>query len=291
MRFRVASYLLLSAIVGCSRSISHQEDANQLLADASQEIQLCEHMTQSDRTSCQEQVKLRIELANSKIAWQKLHADRSVELWRAAIQGITISGPIIAALIAAWYARKNFLEEQRLARQSREEDQRLEREARVDEEKLQFQLKAAEIALNAQDSGQVRTKARILATLFPERLPRNFADDFNPNLLRFGPGGPQFRLDLLRLLMQYPERREDLVQFWGLMFPGDKGWKPEDHPNYFWLNELIEAITNSDKSPEHTEDGTKSGQTKLAEASPLAAQLEIKDVPFVGLRGQFDDRP
>lgn len=49
-----------------------------------------------------------------------------------------------------------------------------------------FELKAAEIVLNASSPIASANKAYALKKIFPERLPANFAESFDPNSLPYG---------------------------------------------------------------------------------------------------------
>jgi hypothetical protein len=184
-----------------------------------------------------EQQKVCVELLKAETEKDRLKFDRENkngrDFWIAIIQvgaaAIAVGVPVWTAVFSARADRKRRLEEQDRDRDQREKN-----------EKLQFQLKAAEIAMAARDSTEVKSKAQILATLFPERLPQDFAAHLDPSKIRFGPGR-EMRLELLKLLVMYPEKREDLLKIWSVMWPGDvdPNFRPAPGQTYLWLPILM----------------------------------------------------
>jgi hypothetical protein len=158
---------------------------------------------------------------------------------KALISGLAIAVPITIAIIGIWHESKN-----------RRDDAKRELESQQASEKLQFQLKAAEIALSAPDSGQVKQKAEALTQMFPKRLPEGWADRLDPNRFRFGPGR-ESRLELLKILAEYPNQRASILKIWGYFFPGDKkGWKEPDG-GYSWFQAILEdPSVNRDSADE-----------------------------------------
>lgn len=165
-------------------------------------------------------------------------SEARTEWLKALISGIAIAVPITLAVIGIWHESKN-----------RRDDAKRELESRQANEKLQFQLKAAEIALNAPDAGQVKQKAEALMQMFPERLPEGWAKNLTPAKFWFGPGR-ESRLELLKILAECPSQRASILKIWSYLFPGDKtGWK-EPVGGYYWLEEILKDTSLNRDSPE-----------------------------------------
>jgi hypothetical protein len=87
--------------------------------------------------------------------------------------------------------------------------------------RMNFELKAAEIVMNARNVFGVRTRADVLRDLFPDKLPKEFSDSFDPK--KYAQRGPstESKLELLKLIVANPEREKDVVQLWRRMYAGD----------------------------------------------------------------------
>ena len=85
-------------------------------------------------------------------------------------------------------------------------------------QQLQLKLKAAEIALSSASGGQIKSRAKAIAALFPNELPGfgNFtARDFSMY------SAPERILELLKLIAANPQNRKDIVESYSLLFPKD----------------------------------------------------------------------
>lgn len=147
-----------------------------------------------------------IALQRERLALDRSNADRSarIEYLKAAITGVSIFIPLIAAVIVA-----------------------------RSQARASFELKAAELVLGSPDPYAARKRADVVKTLFPARLPRDFADAFQPeDHAGVGPSA-QSKLELLKLIAANPAREQDLVVLWRRMYPGDSVDKlfPGDTPS------------------------------------------------------------
>jgi hypothetical protein len=124
-----------------------------------------------------------------------------------------------------------------------------QKKAQQANETLQFKLKAAEIALAARDSNQVKAKACILKELFGDELGQEFKPEtFDPKTFHFS-GGMDRREKLIALLAQYPSSRQEIIRAWGIVFPSDAvtGWndlKEGDRERH--RKEWFERLRNDD---------------------------------------------
>jgi hypothetical protein len=199
----------------------------------------------SDRSASVEERKLDLETAKFEFEKKKYGEEmvkrqrdshrESIQTW---IGGGVVIVPILLAIIGVWVEAYKRRVEESAQRVSREES-----------EKLQFQLKAAEIAFDVRNSREIQPKAAALAQLFPERLPKHFAKNLDPDTIRFGPPATDAKLELLKLLAQYPTQRTVILRTWGHMFPTDIGkWKASEHPNYAWFDGVLsDPNVNADK--------------------------------------------
>ena len=80
-----------------------------------------------------------------------------------------------------------------------------------------FQLKAAEIAMDSDSPVETLNKAVALKKLFKDKLPENFAEDFNATEI----GGPN-KKKLFDTLSEHPENREQILQDWIELWPDDR---------------------------------------------------------------------
>ncbi len=84
-----------------------------------------------------------------------------------------------------------------------------------------FELKAAELAFDTEGPVGTFNKARALAALFPDKLPTDFAATFDPN--KYGVSRSEPRFELLKLITEYPDQKNDIIEMWLKLFP-DHTW-------------------------------------------------------------------
>jgi hypothetical protein len=89
-----------------------------------------------------------------------------------------------------------------------------------------FQIKAAEIVMNTQTPTEAYGRARALKALFPDRLPPNFAQGFDPEKFSdrssFENGQRvASKKELIGLIAAQPEQRDLIIKLWKELFPGD----------------------------------------------------------------------
>jgi hypothetical protein len=85
-----------------------------------------------------------------------------------------------------------------------------------------FTLKTAEILLASRGPDEVRNKARALAALFPSRLPRDFAQSFEPDSYGNAPvSESEARQQLLNLMANHPAEAEKMLAIHKAIFPHD----------------------------------------------------------------------
>src|SRR5262245_56919808 len=93
----------------------------------------------------------------------------------------------------------------------------------AEQARSQFEIKAAEIVLQTRSPGEASDKAIVLKELFPNRLPENFAQSFNPEkFLSYSPDIISEKLELLKILQgKKIAEMKDLVRLWILLYPED----------------------------------------------------------------------
>ena len=126
----------------------------------------------------------------------------ALERRKAWINGFALAIPLLAAVLAYWST------------------QRLQGVQASDN----FQLKAAEIAMTARNSYDAKGRAVALAALFPEKLPKDLGEQFDPEKYSWG---RESRRELLSLIAAHPEHRAVMVRAWKSLFPHDE-----------WINDL-----------------------------------------------------
>lgn len=93
------------------------------------------------------------------------------------------------------------------------------------ETRTAFELKAAEIVLSSGGPKKAKARATVLSQLFPNRLPENFSESFNPSIM---PGSQHAdKLEFLKLAMEKPDKRAELIALWKELFPWDGEWIPK----------------------------------------------------------------
>lgn len=89
-----------------------------------------------------------------------------------------------------------------------------------------FALKAAEIAFSDDSPSATKNRAGAIAKLFPKRLDRDFAADFDPkeftgnNVAR--DNAARAKIKLFEAIVNAPSNREELIELWATLFPGDQ---------------------------------------------------------------------
>jgi hypothetical protein len=85
----------------------------------------------------------------------------------------------------------------------------------------QFQMTAANIVVNNNDPDLAYSKALALQQLFPERLPRQWVERFNPKHYCL----PVFedRMIFARLAIEHPDQRQALNALWQQMYCNQAG--------------------------------------------------------------------
>ena len=56
--------------------------------------------------------------------------------------------------------------------------------------------------------------------MFPERLPANFGDSFDPVQFRAGTD-PSVKIDLLKMIIDKGNQKEEIIKMWKQLFPAD----------------------------------------------------------------------
>ena len=112
--------------------------------------------------------------SNLEFEREKLELEREkvkLERFKTWWTGIAIIIPLVVAIVTIGFTS-----------QSQHDQAKLQLELQTQEAKTQFELKAAEIVMNTESPLGAQIKAKALASLFPDRLPKNFAASFDPNL-------------------------------------------------------------------------------------------------------------
>jgi hypothetical protein len=139
------------------------------------------------------------------------------ERFRTIATSLSIFIPLIVAAIT--FASSSYSQ----ARQA--EDQL---ELRQIQDQAQFELQAAEIVMASDNPAVTYNKALALEILFPNRIPSDFADEFDPG--KFSSSSPagivQSKKELLTLLAEHPEERRQILDTWKQLFPEDE-WVKE----------------------------------------------------------------
>ncbi|MBV9085589.1 MAG: hypothetical protein JOZ62_23185 [Acidobacteriaceae bacterium] len=99
------------------------------------------------------------------------------------------------------------------------------------DQQLRLKLKAAEIALNSPYGGQIKSRAKAIAALFPNELP-GFANFTARDFTMYS--APERILELLKLIAANPQNRKDILESYSLLFPRDL----EDNGEL--INKLVE---------------------------------------------------
>lgn len=89
-----------------------------------------------------------------------------------------------------------------------------------------FDLKAAEIIFKTDSTIGSRNRARALTALFPDRLPSDFGETFEPK--KFQGGGPRYeaRLEVFKAACEKVSTPNEVYRIWCAIFPDDNWIKP-----------------------------------------------------------------
>jgi hypothetical protein len=147
-----------------------------------------------------------LEIEKQKLAFEREKID--LEKTKAWLTAGTIVIPFIVAILTVFF-------QLRAASQLKKSDAR-----------TAFELKAAEIVLSSGGPKKAKARAQVLKQLFPDHLPENFAESFDPSIM---PGSQHAdKLEFLKLAMEKPEKRDELIKLWEALFPWDDAWLPKD---------------------------------------------------------------
>lgn len=151
-------------------------------------------------------------LESEKFEYQKALEEKKlgVEQLKAWLTGGSILIPLVLGILT-------------LAWQSRTTTKLKEREA-LDA----FELKAAEIVLNNVNTPiAVKRKAKVLAELFPNKLPSNFAEAMDPSKYGGVAGtSVENKLELFRAACSKVQSPAEVYEIWHQIFPGHNWIKP-----------------------------------------------------------------
>jgi hypothetical protein len=152
-----------------------------------------------------EEAKLDIErqklkLEEKQLALQELIETRKTELefYKTWVPSLSISIPLVLAIIT--FASSIVVQRSKA--------------------KADFALKAAEIAMLERNPGLVKYRVTVLKRLFPQWLPNDFGDSFNPQE-HFGPNY-ETKLELLRMIADKTTSQEQIIEAWKRLFPKDR---------------------------------------------------------------------
>jgi hypothetical protein len=106
-------------------------------------------------------------------------------------------------------------------------DHRYELDIKRIEANNSFRLKAAEIVMNAESPNASYNRAKALRGLFPEYLSSDFAEKFDP----YNTGTPK-KWDLATLIIEHPSQKNDIIDLWIGVYPGDEEWAKQWKTNY-----------------------------------------------------------
>lgn len=70
-----------------------------------------------------------------------------------------------------------------------------------------------------QNPAEMQGRARILRTIFPQRLPGNFGEDFNAE--KYTVSTPSDEKLLLQLLVEHKDQRSEIIRMWRIAYPAE----------------------------------------------------------------------
>ena len=96
--------------------------------------------------------------------------------------------------------------------------------------RAQFELKATELVLASNSKNGAQRRANLLQSMFSGRLPKDFAESFQPENFpstRFY----EMKIELFRALISGERDKERVVQAWRDVFPEENAWFDKLFPN------------------------------------------------------------
>jgi hypothetical protein len=186
-----------------------------------QELQLKMQDTLQERNRQAEELKLKQRELQLKMDDSAF--GRSAEFWKAFA---TVASVLVASLgvgVPLLVAIRTLNAQRKIA----DDQAATQRTLSIEQAKLQFQMKAAELTLaDSENAMQAKEKARALAALFKsELLPKEFAESFDAKefLLDYGNSNNR-RLELIKLVAEYPKERDQILKDWYVLFRWDWWW-------------------------------------------------------------------
>ena len=148
-----------------------------------------------------------IQLEREKFAYQKELEEKKLEVERlkAWATGGSILIPLLLGIFTlAWQSKATSLQRDRDARDA-------------------FELKVADIVLSGNNTVATKNKAKAFVALFPNKLPSNFGDAFEPEKF----GGPRYesKLEVFKAACEKVQAPEEVYEIWRRLFPQD-AWLP-----------------------------------------------------------------
>ncbi len=146
-------------------------------------------------------------LFNRRIEVEKLEVER-MKAW---ITGASLMVPLMVAAITFALGVRN-----------QNQQARLQREAQEANERAQFEIKAAELVMDANGPVGSKNKARALLQLFPNRLPADFVESFDPEDFT-GPKVESYEAKKIffEVASSHIKDIPSLVILWKQLFPTD----------------------------------------------------------------------
>jgi len=141
--------------------------------------------------------------AETKLSSAKLEQERTAAMWSAASTIL----PFVAGFFTLCYSIWSF---RRQASQAAT--------FQKDSAKLQFDLKAAEIAFSGKSPEAVKNRASALKKMFGDRLPADFAKDFDADSHGGGKEASTEKMAFLDLLLKHPDKQPQIVKIWDALF-------------------------------------------------------------------------
>lgn len=151
-------------------------------------------VTTTDGKQALKEYTLKIEQEKLETERAKLELERSKAKW-------TVASIFVPLLIAALSLAYNTV-------------------SQIQQAHNDFELKAAEIVLSTEGPTGALNKARALVALFPGRLSNDFAQSFDPKLY-MGIKTAEGKMQLLTLISEHPEQKQEIIHMWKQLFPAD----------------------------------------------------------------------
>ena len=219
----IISMLLTALLAPCStrsQNVASRHSPDKSLTEAAAaEIDI---KRQANKLKADEVTLKKAELEFKK---QEAALSREAEYWK----NVATFASVIAAALAV--AAPFFVGVRSVAAQRR---------IAAEQAKLQFQMKAVDLVLqNSANSKQAKERARALVVLFKsEWLPKGFADDFDHADFRIDAGSSAGRrLELIKLLAEYPNSRQQVLKDWYVVNRGD----------WWFIDPLLESMSNAER--------------------------------------------